>query len=133
MSNNDQSPPHAASPASTGPAGSLFQAQIGATYLLALLTGAEPRGLPGTSVDRIELQRAGEGGPLDDVIVHAHDPAGAIVVPEIHVKREVTFAPSNEVLRDVVRQITAAARRPDFWSSRYELAIATAKISARIW
>jgi energy-coupling factor transporter ATP-binding protein EcfA2 len=51
---------------------------------------------------------------------------------EIQVKREVTFAPADEVFRDVVCQIAAAARRPDFWSSRYELAIATAKISRKI-
>lgn len=132
MSNEDQASPRAVSPTSTGPAGSHFEAQVGASYLLALLTGAEPRGLPGTSIDQVELQRAAEGRPLDDVIVHAHDVCGNRATLEIQVKREVTFAPSDEVFRDVVHQIAAAARRPDFWSSRYELAIATAKISRKI-
>lgn len=132
MSNDFQVPPRAVNPISTGPAGSHFEAQVGASYLLALLTGAEPRGLPGTSIDRVELQRAAEGRPLDDVIVYAHDVRGDSVTLEIQVKREVTFAPSDEVFRDVVRQIAAAARRSDFWSSRYELAIATAKISRKI-
>ena len=36
------------------------------------------------------------------------------------------------MFRDVVQQIAAAARRPDFWTSRYELAVATAKTSAKI-
>lgn len=132
MNNEDQMSPRGSSPTSTGPAGSHFEGQVGATYLLALLTGAEPRGLPGTSIDRVELQRAAEGRPLDDVIVHAHDVGGETLTLEIQVKREVTFAPSDEVFGDVVHQIAAAARRSDFWETRYELAIATAKISRKI-
>ena len=120
------------SPASTGPAGSHFEAQVGASYLLALLTGGEPRGLPGMVIDQVELQRASEGRPLDDVIVHAHDGSGTMAVLEIQVKREIAFSPADELFRDVVRQIAQAAGRPDFWTSRYELAVATAKISAKI-
>jgi len=97
-----------------------------------MLTGGEPRGLPAMVIDRIELQRASEGRPLDDVIVHAHDAAGTAAVLEIQVKREIAFSPSDEVFRDVVQQIAAAARRQDFWTTRYELAVATAKTSARI-
>ena len=124
--------PRGVSPASSGPAGSHFEAQVGATYLLALLTGGEPRGLPGMVIDRIELQRASEGRPLDDVIVHAHDASGVTAVLEIQVKREIAFSPADEVFRDVVGQIAVAARRPDFSTSRYELAVATAKTSAKI-
>ena len=72
----------AVSPAASGPAGASFEGQVGATYLLAMLVGAEPRGLPGTTIDRVELQRATEGFPLDDVIVHAHDVHGATAVLE---------------------------------------------------
>jgi hypothetical protein len=57
-----------ASPAATGPAGPLFEGQVGAYYLLSMLAGGEPRGLPGTTVTRIEFQRASDR-PLDDVIV----------------------------------------------------------------
>jgi hypothetical protein len=64
------------SPAASGPAGSLFEGQVGAFFLLSLLARAEPRGLPGTIIDRVEFQRASEGHPLDDVIVHAHDARG---------------------------------------------------------
>jgi hypothetical protein len=105
---------------------------VGASYLLAMLMGGEPRGLPGMAVDRIELQRASEGRPLDDVIIHAHDASGTTAVLEIQVKREITFSPGDKVFRDVVVQIAAAARRPDFWTTRYELAVATAKTSAKI-
>ena len=132
LSNGSSAEPRGVSPASSGPAGSHFEAQVGASYLLALLTAGEPRGLPGMVIDQIELQRASEGRPLDDVIVHAHDASGTTAVLEIQVKREIAFSPADEVFRDVVQQIAAAARRPDFWTSRYELAVATAKTSAKI-
>ena len=123
---------NATSPASSGPAGSHFEGQVGAHYLLSMLTGTEPRGLPGTTIDRIELQRAAEGRPLDDVIVYAHDARGNPAVLEIQVKRSITFAHSDPIFRAVVGQIVEASRRPDFWTSRYELAIAIARTSRKI-
>lgn len=120
------------SPASSGPAGSHFEAQVGAFYLLSLLTGTQPRGLRGTTIDRVAFQRAAEGRPLDDVIVHAHDTQGNPSVLEVQVKRSITFAPTDQVFRAVVGQIVKASRRPDFWTTRYELAIATAQISRQI-
>lgn len=119
-------------PASSGPAGSHFEGQVGAHYLLSMLTGTEPRGLPGTTIDLIEFQRAAEGRPLDDVIVHAHDPRGAPAVLEIQVKRSITFASTDRVFRAVVGQIVKASRRPDFWTTHYELAIAMARTSRKI-
>ena len=120
------------SPASSGPAGPHFEGQVGAQYLLSMLAGAEPRGLPGTTIDRIEFQRATEGRPLDDVIVHAHDARGDPAVLEIQVKRSITFAPVDPTFRKVVGQIAKASRRPGFGTSRYELAIATARTSRKI-
>jgi len=122
----------ASSPASTGPAGSHFEGQVGAYYLLSMLTGAEPRGLPGTIINRIAFQRAAEGHPLDDIIIHAHDRQGDPALLEIQVKRTITFAPTDLVFRKVVDQIVLASRTPDFWTSRYELAIATARTSRKI-
>jgi hypothetical protein len=80
------------------------------------LTGAEPRGLPGTTIDSVKLQRAAEGYPLDDVIVLAHESRGGSAVLEIQVKRSITFTPSDPVFRAVVTQIAQAARLPDFWT-----------------
>jgi hypothetical protein len=71
------------SPISTGPAGAHFEGKVGAHYLLSLLVGAQPRGLPGMAIDRIELQRASQEMYLDDVIVRAHDRVGNAVVLEI--------------------------------------------------
>jgi len=123
---------NATSPASSGPAGSHFEGQVGAHYLLSLLVGTEPRGLPGTTIDSVKFQRAAEGHPLDDVIVHAHDPRGNLAVLEIQVKRSIAFTPSDPVFRTVVRQIAQAANLPGFQTGRYELAIATARTSHKI-
>lgn len=122
----------ASSPASSGPAGSLFEGQVGAYYLLSILTGTDPRGLPGTTIDRVEFQRAAEGRSLDDVIVHARDINGNPAVLEIQVKRNITFSPRDQVFHKVVNQIAETSRRTDFWTTRYELAIATAKTSQKI-
>jgi ABC-type cobalamin/Fe3+-siderophores transport system ATPase subunit len=120
------------SPAASGPAGALFEGQVGAFFLLSLLVRAEPRGLPGTTIDRVEFQRAAEGYPLDDIIVHAHDVQGHPAVLEVQVKRGITFAPQDPVFRSVVAQIVLASRKPEFATSRYELAIAISRTSQKI-
>jgi hypothetical protein len=120
------------SPAASGPAGSLFEGQVGAFFLLSLLVRGEPRGLPGTIIDRVEFQRAPEGHPLDDVIVHSHDAQGKPAVLEIQVKKGIAFAPSDPIFRSVIGQIVRASRKPEFLTSRYELAIAISKTSQKI-
>jgi hypothetical protein len=117
----------------SGPAGTHFEAQVGASYLLAMLSGAPPRGLPGATIDRVALQQANAGRPLDDVIIHAHDNvSGKPAVLEVQVKRSITFAAADPVFRKVVGQIVEASQRPDFLTQRYELAIATTKGSRKI-
>jgi len=120
------------SPASSGPAGPHFEGQVGAFYLLSLLARVEPRGLPGTTIDRVEFQRAAEGHPLDDVIVHGHDPQGKPAVLEIQVKRSMTFAPRDTVFREVVGQIAKVVCKPEFSNARYELGIAISRTSQKI-
>lgn len=133
ISDYEDKRPIATSPASSGPAGPHFEGEVGAFYLLSMLVGAEPRGLPGTLVDRVEFQRAAEGFPLDDVIVRAHDAlGGSPAVLEIQVKRSISFAPKDPIFRAVVDQIAQASQKPEFRISRYELAIATARTSGKI-
>lgn len=93
----------AASPSASGPAGALFEGQVGAHYLLTLLAEADPRGLPGVVPERVELQRAGEGHPLDDVVVQGKTRTGSPAVLEVQVKRTITFAPADPVFKDVSR------------------------------
>ena len=120
------------SPTSTGPAGQHFEGKVGAHYLLSMLVEASPRGLPGTTIDRIELQRAPQGMYLDDVIVRAHDLTGGAAVLEIQVKRTITFAPKDAVFRSVVEQIAKTSAKPEFWTRNYQLAIATSATSRRL-
>lgn len=122
----------ASSPASSGPAGSHFEGQVGAFYLLSLLTRGEPRGLTETRVDTVELQRAAEGRALDDVIVSAYDAMGEPATLEIQVKRSISFTPSDPIFRKVIGQVVEASKRDDFWTQRYELAVATARTSNKI-
>jgi hypothetical protein len=51
---------------------------------------------------------------------------------EIQVKRSLTFTASDTEFRDVVGQIWEAAQKPDFATSRYELAAAIARTTTRI-
>ena len=123
---------NATSPASSGPAGSHFEGQVGASYLLAMLVAAEPQGLPGAVINRVEFQRAAEGYPLDDVIVHAHDASGNAATLQIQVKRDMTFAPKDEVFQKVVGQIAKASGTANFWNSSQELGIAISRSSRKV-
>src|ERR1700675_1921223 len=98
-------PTRAASPAATGPGGAHFEAKVGAFYLLAMLLDAEPRGLPGARIDKIQFQGAGDGFALDDVILHATSIAGAASVLEIQAKHKIAFSPGDTVFQKVARQI----------------------------
>ncbi|MDI7134212.1 hypothetical protein QMO42_07290 [Pseudomonas aeruginosa] len=101
--------------------------------MLAMLAGAPARGLPGATIDRVALQQANAGRPLDDVVIHAHENvSGKLAVLEVQVKRSITFAAADPVFRKVVGQIVKASQRPDFLTQRYELAIATTKGSRKI-
>ena len=120
------------SPASSGPAGSLFEGQTGGSYLLSLLLDVDARGLPGSRIHQIQFQRADEGNPLDDVIVKAHDKAGRVATLEVQVKRSITFAPKDPVFFKVTGQIKKASDEPGFWGSNHQLAIAIARTTERI-
>lgn len=100
--------------------------------MLSMLVGAEPRGLPGTVIDRVAFQRAAEGYPLDDVIVHVHDASGNAASLEIQAKRDMTFAPKDEVFEKVAGQIAKASGMADFWNRRHELGIAISRSSRKI-
>jgi hypothetical protein len=124
--------PKLASPSSSGPAGALFEGRVGAHYLLTMLAEADPRGLPGVSIGRLELQRAGEGHPLDDVIVRGTVKTGEPAVLEVQVKRTITFSPGDPVFKDVVGQLARAYRTLDLSNQRHQFAVATERTSFKI-
>ena len=57
---------------------------------------------------------------------------GGIGGEGVQVKRSVTFAPADPVFKDVVEQVARAAGTPHFWTTRHELAVATAHTSHRL-
>jgi hypothetical protein len=120
------------SPASTGGSGALFEAQVGAAYLLSMLLEVDARGLPNCRVESIRLQRGQEGYPLDDVVIQGLDRSGRAATLEIQVKRSITFAPSDEVFQDVVKQVKEAMDNPDFWANHHQFAVAIARTTPKI-
>lgn len=118
-----------APPSATGPAGHIFEAKVGALYMLAMLKGAAAHGLPDSRIERIALQGAPDGNSLDDVVVHGRLPDGAPATLEVQVKRDIAFSPKDPVFRDVVEQIVDVIKRPGFATERHELAVATGKIT----
>jgi hypothetical protein len=124
--------PQVAPPAATGNAGSQFEGEVGAFYLLSLLVGGEPRGLPGAIARTVAFQQRGSGRPLDDVVIQAVNVDGSPATLEFQVKRTLTFTASDTEFKDVVAQMWAAAQKSEFASTRYELAVAIARTTTRI-
>lgn len=124
--------PNPVSPASTGNAGAHFEARVGAYYLLTMVAGGEPRGLPGASITTVTLQQRMADHPLDDVVIHATNADGSPATLEIQAKRSLKFTASDKEFADVVEQIWLAYQKPEFSSSRYELAAAIARTTTRI-
>jgi hypothetical protein len=105
---------------------------VAAHYLLTLLAEAAPRGLPGATIERVELQRSGEGHPLDDVIIKGSTQAGEPTLLEVQVKRTVTFSPSDVVFKDVVTQLAEAFRTLNVAHLRHQFAVAIDRTSFKI-
>jgi len=124
--------PAVASPAAAGPSGALLEGHVGAQYLLPLLSGGEARGLPGVVVTRVAFQRAGLNHPMDDVIVTGHDRKGRPATLELQAKRTITFTAGDNIFADIVALACRAAAKPEFETTRYELAVATARTSTKI-
>ncbi len=121
------------SPTSSGPAGSHFEGQVGAHYLLTMLEKSDPRGFPGMQISGVSLQRAAEGHPLDDVVVRGQLNSGKTSILEIQVKRSISFSPSDHVFCDVITQIGKAFHNLDLSGTRHQFAVATARSSAKAY
>lgn len=116
----------------SGPAGAHFEQGVAASYLLAMLCGAPPRGMPGTRIEAVKLQQSNSGYPLDDVIVEVIDSAGQRKSLEIQVKRTVTFSPKDAVFAKAAGQIADTGQTERFKSSTVEMAIAISRGTTKI-
>lgn len=129
---DDPARPKAASPASSGPAGTQFEASVGAHFLLAMLVEGDARGLAGARIDEVGLQRAQSGYPLDDVVVRGRLPSSAAQALQVQVKRSITFAPGDPVFADVAAQVARAVLDGALGDPANRFGVATARRSAKI-
>ncbi|WP_373987816.1 hypothetical protein [Duganella sp. BuS-21] len=121
---------HGSSPASRGPAGAYIEGELGALYLLALLTGNRAPGMPDARIVSIRFQGTEQGFKLDDLIASGLGPSGDVVL-EIQSKRDITFSPQDSVYRDVASQI-ARSVVGSVPADRHFLGIATQRTSRKI-
>lgn len=132
MISNDEasSASRGSSPAGRGGAGVYIEGELGAFYLLALLADIEPRGLPGSRIQRVRFQGVELGYSLDDLVVHGMSNAGETLL-EIQSKRTVSFSPKDAVFKDVCTQIARSSGH-GIPEERHQLAVATQRTSQAI-
>lgn len=118
------------SPASRGPAGAYIEGELGALYLLALLTGNRAPGMPDAGIVSVRFQGTEQGFKLDDMIVFGVGPSGGLIL-EIQSKRDITFSPRDSVYQDVASQI-ARSVVGSVPADRHFLGIATQRTSRKI-
>jgi hypothetical protein len=118
------------SPASRGPAGAYIEGELGALYLLALLTGNRAPGLPDARVVIVRFQGTEQGFKLDDLIAFGVGKSGDSIL-EIQSKRDITFSPGDSVYQDVAAQI-ARSLVGSVPADRHLLGIATQRTSRKI-
>jgi hypothetical protein len=118
------------SPVGRGGAGTYIEGELGAYYLLQMLAGSEARGLPGASIDRVQVQAETEGYALDDLVIHSLSDKGTAIL-EIQSKRTATLSPKDPIFKSVCEQIVRSkpAQKP---TDRYLMAIATQRTSYSI-
>ncbi|ASL29127.1 hypothetical protein ACG10_22870 (plasmid) [Azotobacter chroococcum] len=69
---------------------------------------------------------------MDDVIVTGHDRQGCPATLELQAKRTITFTASDKIFAEVVALACRAVTKPEFETTRYELAVAIARTSTKI-
>ena len=121
---------HGSSPASRGAAGAYIEGELGALYLLALLTGNRAPGLPSARVTSVRFQGVEQGFKLDDLIIMGVGASGDTLL-EIQSKRDIQFSPKDPVYKDVALQI-ASSTIGDVPAERHLFGIATQRTSRKI-
>src|SRR4029077_16639982 len=118
------------SPAARGGAGVYIEGELGAFYLLAMLTGTEARGRPGMKIGRVRFQGVDLGYTMDDLILEGASSAGGTLL-EIQSKRDITFSPKDEIFAKVAAQVAHSSVR-GVREDRHQLAVATQRQSKSI-
>lgn len=101
----------------TGGAGFTFEDAVSAFYLAALVNGTTAVGLAPRIVQRVSLQQAPFGEPLDDVIVDAISASdNSVARLSLQVKRALTIsnAASNTDFREVIQRSWETLQKTNF-------------------
>ena len=107
-----------------------MEGELGALYLLALLTGNRAPGLPSARATSVRFQGVEQGFKLDDLIIRGVGASGDALL-EIQSKRDIQFSPKDPVYRDVAQQI-ASSTIGDVPAERHLFGIATQRTSRKI-
>lgn len=105
----------------TGGAGFTFEDAVAALYLASLVNGTTAAGLTPRIVQRVALQQASFGEPLDDVIVDAISASDKSVARlSLQVKRALTIsdAATNADFREIIQHSWATLQKTDFRNDR---------------
>lgn len=114
------------SPELTGGAGFAFEDAVAASYLVALLAERRARGLREGNPSQVSLQRAALGRPLDDIVITADTPDGAVML-DLQVKRSFSFsaADSNTDFFQIVDRAQKTLSQPTFRLGLDRVGVAT--------
>lgn len=118
------------SPASRGGAGVYIEGELGAYYLLAMLTGTEARGMPSVKITSVRFQGVEQGYAMDDLILEGAGSSGDALL-EIQSKRDISFSPEDATFAEVAAQVARSQVR-NVPEDRHLLAVATQRQSKSI-
>ncbi|MEP1574732.1 NACHT domain-containing protein [Roseibium album] len=120
-----------ASPEATGGVGYTFEDSVVASYLTSLLVEGGARGISEAITDRVYLQRAALGEPLDDIIVYASDRYDQPSKLALQVKQSPTLssAETNTDFRDVISASWREFKKDGFRIGRDRVGLAAANIT----
>src|SRR5438132_14181212 len=101
MTDETYQPAQIAAPAATGGAGPQFEAKVGAFYVMPLLSGGEPRGLPGATVSSVAFQQRVAKHQLDDVVEKAVNRDGSPATLQLKNKISMRYTASDSQFHEI--------------------------------
>jgi len=119
-----------ANPYSSAAGGTHFEARVVASYMVAVLSEAPARGLPGLYATQALTQRASFSEPLDDIIVTGLREGGAKIKLHLQIKSNLTFTEKDAEWTSVLQQAWETFQGT-FNSDTDRLGIAVSAYSAR--
>ncbi len=122
--------PAPAPPELAGGAGFTFEDSVAAYYLVSLLGELPVPGLPDFRSQRVAVQQAAQGEPLDDLIVNGVRQDGVEARLRLQVKRSLTIGYATDGdFRDIALRAWATLEKPNFREDIDRVGAATGSIT----